>query len=194
MTREMESLTYSTNLEGHLAEQSMQQLPREEKWGYVQEDRAFIDAIVEWFTAPGHCVRWSDVRENGDAVYESEGRTNRWSYCRGGPPWPPQLLALLIRTGGHGGPPSQFQGVHVLISITRQQPLTGFPSLLGCCHVSRGFSRKESPAEPAARPVELHADLYREIFAHSKEAIAIIDPRRFLPPAKRRSLHNAGLR
>ena len=39
-----------------------------------------------------------------------------------------------------------------------------------------GFSRKESPAEPAAKPVELHADLYREIFAHSKEAIAIIDP------------------
>jgi len=29
---------------------------------------------------------------------------------------------------------------------------------------------------PAARPVELHGDLYREIFAHSKEAIAIIDP------------------
>ena len=24
----------------------MQQLPREEKWGYVQEDRAFIDSIV----------------------------------------------------------------------------------------------------------------------------------------------------
>lgn len=36
--------------------------------------------------------------------------------------------------------------------------------------------RKQSSAEPAARPVELHADLYREIFAHSKEAIAIIDP------------------
>jgi PAS domain S-box-containing protein len=30
--------------------------------------------------------------------------------------------------------------------------------------------------EPSARPVELHAGLYREIFAHSKEAIAIIDP------------------
>jgi PAS domain S-box-containing protein len=30
--------------------------------------------------------------------------------------------------------------------------------------------------EPAARPVELHGDLYREIFSHSKEAIAIIDP------------------
>ena len=38
------------------------------------------------------------------------------------------------------------------------------------------YSRQEVFAEPAARPVELHADLYREIFAHSKEAIAIIDP------------------
>jgi len=46
VTREMESLIISTNLQGHLTEQSMQQLPREEKWGYVQEDRAFIDAIV----------------------------------------------------------------------------------------------------------------------------------------------------
>jgi myo-inositol 2-dehydrogenase/D-chiro-inositol 1-dehydrogenase len=46
VTREMESLSYSTSLEGNLAEQTMQQLPREEKWGYVQEDRAFIDAIV----------------------------------------------------------------------------------------------------------------------------------------------------
>jgi PAS domain S-box-containing protein len=36
-------------------------------------------------------------------------------------------------------------------------------------------SRQKAP-KPVARPVELHADLYREIFAHSKEAIAIIDP------------------
>jgi len=46
VTREMESLTFSLNLEGHFTEQSMQQLPREEKWGYLQEDRAFIDSIV----------------------------------------------------------------------------------------------------------------------------------------------------
>ena len=46
VTREMESLTCSTNLEGNYTEQSMQQLPREEKWGYVQEDRAFIDSIA----------------------------------------------------------------------------------------------------------------------------------------------------
>jgi len=46
VTREMESLTYNTGLEGNFTQQTMQQLPREEKWGYVQEDRAFIDAIV----------------------------------------------------------------------------------------------------------------------------------------------------
>ena len=41
--------------------------------------------------------------------------------------------------------------------------------------MSQGLHRK-APTEPAARPVELHAALYREIFSHSKEAIAIIDP------------------
>src|ERR687897_2013260 len=40
----------------------------------------------------------------------------------------------------------------------------------------KASSRKTTAAEPAAKPVELHADLYREIFAHSREAIAIIDP------------------
>jgi len=46
VTREMETLVCSTNIQGHFTEQSMQQLPREEKWGYQQEDRAFIDSIV----------------------------------------------------------------------------------------------------------------------------------------------------
>src|SRR4026208_1587101 len=40
----------------------------------------------------------------------------------------------------------------------------------------KAFPRLEVPNEPIARPVELHADLYRESFAHSKEAIAIMDP------------------
>jgi myo-inositol 2-dehydrogenase/D-chiro-inositol 1-dehydrogenase len=52
VTREMESLTCSSNLEGNFLEQSMQQLPREEKWGYVQEDRAFIDAIIDGSNPP----------------------------------------------------------------------------------------------------------------------------------------------
>ncbi len=46
VTREMESLICSSNLEGHFSSHSMQQTPREEKWGYVQEDRAFVDSIV----------------------------------------------------------------------------------------------------------------------------------------------------
>jgi myo-inositol 2-dehydrogenase / D-chiro-inositol 1-dehydrogenase len=71
VTREMESLVCSTNLEGHFSEQSMQQLPREEKWGYVQEDRAFVDAIING-TAP--LVTAADGLmsvELVNAVYES---------------------------------------------------------------------------------------------------------------------------
>jgi myo-inositol 2-dehydrogenase/D-chiro-inositol 1-dehydrogenase len=45
-TREMESLVSSEGLEGREVALSMHQLSKEEKWGYVQEDRAFIDAIV----------------------------------------------------------------------------------------------------------------------------------------------------
>ncbi|HEU4432757.1 MAG TPA: ATP-binding protein [Pyrinomonadaceae bacterium] len=41
------------------------------------------------------------------------------------------------------------------------------------------MSFAEAQARPAARPVELDADLYREIFDHSREAIAIIDPNGF---------------
>jgi PAS domain S-box-containing protein len=41
------------------------------------------------------------------------------------------------------------------------------------------MSSAEAHAQPAARPVELDADLYREIFAHSREAIAIVDPNGF---------------
>jgi len=40
-------------------------------------------------------------------------------------------------------------------------------------------SHRSVSAEPVARPVDLQPALYREIFAHSKEAIAIIDPNGF---------------
>src|SRR5215212_1650564 len=71
VTREMELLTYSTSLEGHSAEQTMQQLPREEKWGYVQEDRAFIDAIVNG--TPPLVTALDGLRsvELVNAIYES---------------------------------------------------------------------------------------------------------------------------
>lgn len=46
-TREMESITVSEGIDGKHTTMSMQQLSKEEKWGYTQEDRAFVDAIVE---------------------------------------------------------------------------------------------------------------------------------------------------
>ena len=46
VTREMESLVYSEGLEGKHAEYSTHQLSKEEKWGYEQENRAFIDSII----------------------------------------------------------------------------------------------------------------------------------------------------
>lgn len=71
VTREMETLVCSTNLQGHFTEQSMQQLPREEKWGYVQEDRAFIDAIVDGTPPPVTALDGLMSVELVNAVYES---------------------------------------------------------------------------------------------------------------------------
>lgn len=45
-TREMESITFSEALSGEHRIHSMHMLTKEEKWGYAQEDRAFVDAIV----------------------------------------------------------------------------------------------------------------------------------------------------
>lgn len=71
VTREMESLICSSNLEGHFTSQSMQQTPREEKWGYVQEDRAFIDSIVNG--TPPLVTAFDGLMsvEIASAVYES---------------------------------------------------------------------------------------------------------------------------
>jgi myo-inositol 2-dehydrogenase/D-chiro-inositol 1-dehydrogenase len=46
-TREMESLVTSEALDGQFTTHSMHQLAKEEKWGYAQEDRAFVDSILE---------------------------------------------------------------------------------------------------------------------------------------------------
>ena len=45
-TREMETLILSEGLEGRQTIHSMHQRAKEEKWGYVQEDRAFVDSIA----------------------------------------------------------------------------------------------------------------------------------------------------
>ena len=71
VTREMESLTCSTNLEGHYTEQTTQQLTREEKWGYAQEDRAFIDSILNGTPPLVTALDGLKSVELVDAVYQS---------------------------------------------------------------------------------------------------------------------------
>jgi myo-inositol 2-dehydrogenase / D-chiro-inositol 1-dehydrogenase len=45
-TREMETLVSSEGMEGKEVKLSLHQLSKEEKWGYFQEDRAFVDSIL----------------------------------------------------------------------------------------------------------------------------------------------------
>lgn len=71
VTREMESLICSSNLEGHFTSRSMQQTPREEKWGYVQEDRAFVDSILNGTPPLVTAFDGFMSVEIANAVYES---------------------------------------------------------------------------------------------------------------------------
>jgi myo-inositol 2-dehydrogenase/D-chiro-inositol 1-dehydrogenase len=71
VTREMESLVYSDGLEGRQVEHSMHQLPKEEKWGYAQENRAFIDSIVEEELPAVTALDGLKSIQLVDAVYES---------------------------------------------------------------------------------------------------------------------------
>jgi myo-inositol 2-dehydrogenase / D-chiro-inositol 1-dehydrogenase len=71
VTREMESITYSTGLEGDSKTHSMHQLSKEEKWGYVQEDRAFVDSIVNGTEASVTALDGYKSVELVDACYRS---------------------------------------------------------------------------------------------------------------------------
>ena len=71
VTREMESLVYSEGLDGRHVEHSMHQLAKEEKWGYAQEDRAFVDAIVDEKAPPVTALDGFKSVELVNAVYES---------------------------------------------------------------------------------------------------------------------------
>lgn len=71
VTREMESLVYSEGLDGRHVERSMHQMSKEEKWGYLQEDRAFIDSIIEEELPLVTALDGFKSVELVDAVYES---------------------------------------------------------------------------------------------------------------------------
>jgi myo-inositol 2-dehydrogenase / D-chiro-inositol 1-dehydrogenase len=71
VTREMESLMYSQAVEGKHLERSMRQLSKEEKWGYLQEDRAFIDSIVDSQPPAVTALDGFKSVEIAEAVYKS---------------------------------------------------------------------------------------------------------------------------
>jgi myo-inositol 2-dehydrogenase/D-chiro-inositol 1-dehydrogenase len=70
-TREMESITYSEGFDGAHHTRSMQQLSKEEKWGYAQEDRAFVDSIVDGAPVPVTAVDGFKSVELVDACYRA---------------------------------------------------------------------------------------------------------------------------
>src|SRR5215813_2390176 len=70
-TREMESLIVSEGLNGKHTEFSMHQLSKEEKWGYLQEDRAFIDSIMNGNPAAVTAFDGYRSVESVNAVYQS---------------------------------------------------------------------------------------------------------------------------
>jgi myo-inositol 2-dehydrogenase/D-chiro-inositol 1-dehydrogenase len=71
VTREMESLSYSEGLDGKHVVRSMHQLSKEEKWGYLQEDRAFVDSISDGQPAAVTAFDGLKSVELIDATYES---------------------------------------------------------------------------------------------------------------------------
>lgn len=71
VTREMESLVCSEGLAGRHNEHSMHQLSKEEKWGYAQEDRAFIDSIDGGLPPAVTVFDGFKSVDLVDAVYES---------------------------------------------------------------------------------------------------------------------------
>ena len=71
VTREMESLVCSEGLDGKHSEYSTHQLSKEEKWGYTQENDAFIDSIINDKPPAVTAVDGYKSVELANAVYES---------------------------------------------------------------------------------------------------------------------------
>jgi len=61
----------SEGLDGRQIERSMHQLPKEQKWGYPQEDRAFIDSITERKPSSVTALDGYKSVELVDTVYQS---------------------------------------------------------------------------------------------------------------------------
>jgi myo-inositol 2-dehydrogenase/D-chiro-inositol 1-dehydrogenase len=72
-TREMEALVSSEGMEGRQVTLSTHQLTKEEKWGYLQEDRAFVDSILAQTPPPVTAHDGYKSVELVDACYRAVG-------------------------------------------------------------------------------------------------------------------------
>jgi len=79
-TREMETLVSSEGMEGRQTTLSMHQLSKEEKWGYLQEDRAFVDAISNETPALVSALDGYKSVELVDACYRAVRTRERISF------------------------------------------------------------------------------------------------------------------
>jgi predicted dehydrogenase len=81
----MESITTSCALDGRHTTQSMQQFSKEEKWGYAQEDAAFVASIIEGAEAKVTALDGYRSVELVDACYRSARSGERVRFDAGGP-------------------------------------------------------------------------------------------------------------
>lgn len=79
-TREMEALVSNEGMEGKQVTISMHQLSKEEKWGYLQEDRAFVDSILNEAPAIVTALDGYKSIELVDACYRSVSTGERISF------------------------------------------------------------------------------------------------------------------
>jgi myo-inositol 2-dehydrogenase/D-chiro-inositol 1-dehydrogenase len=79
-TREMETLVASEGMEGKEVTLSMHQLSKEEKWGYFQEDRAFVDSILNATSAMVTALDGFKSVELVDACYRAVSTGERITF------------------------------------------------------------------------------------------------------------------
>jgi myo-inositol 2-dehydrogenase/D-chiro-inositol 1-dehydrogenase len=82
VTREMESIAITNGLDGHCELRSMHQLSKEEKWGYAQEDRAFVDSVLEGTAVAVSALDGFRSVELVDACYVSVREGGTVSFTR----------------------------------------------------------------------------------------------------------------
>ena len=71
LTEEMERIIDSKGYDANFKTDSFHMLEKEERWGYVQEDRAFIDSIIEEKEPPVTAYDGFKVVELVESVYEA---------------------------------------------------------------------------------------------------------------------------